>query len=491
MMLATCGLLPLCGCASIAGSYVPLETADVSTAATTSQSEPSLADSSQVAASYPDSTVAGMASLDSPVTQTPESDPAAILDTVPSAKNTSATSKEVRHENPFAVMAREEAGAFAPDAVAAAHGAHEKKNTLYSGPPLDRKQPPLPAPVRKISYTTTFHEPTPRIPTGQPDCPVPCDVCLAECPIARAYPDEYICDGGDRAHPVHYFANEMQGLDTEDTVAEFQDHEGENHVQPSNRVCIYAPRFGTVEVISGPKMDIKIDSAINAANNAGINTISEDKGLDINVADSGSYNMAARRSASGVETAQNPQRSVRVQSAIQARKVDQGMEARETRGMGTLETTAIQELAIHVQEPITSNADTKIQQAASTSQATVTYSTYRLAATVGSEQRGRKGKLHLTKEASPLVAKPGDVITFTIRFRNIGDYNVHAVRIIDNLTPRLAYVSGSAQIEVGDENGGTLTAVPNKEGSETLIFELDEPLKGGQSGSITFEAKVR
>ena len=104
-------------------------------------------------------------------------------------------------------------------------------------------------------------------------------------------------------------------------------------------------------------------------------------------------------------------------------------------------------------------------------------------------QKG-KGQIHLTKEASQLIAKSGDVITFKIHFRNIGDHNVHDVRIIDNLTPRLTYVSGSGQVDLADGSGGGLAVLPNAEGSQILEFTLDTPLKGGASGTITFQAKV-
>ena len=70
--------------------------------------------------------------------------------------------------------------------------------------------------------------------------------------LAERYPDEYLCDGGDRALPVHYDSSIRAGLDTEDTVAEFTDHTGKNRVRPTNRVCVYAPRFSTMRTISRP-----------------------------------------------------------------------------------------------------------------------------------------------------------------------------------------------------------------------------------------------
>lgn len=60
-------------------------------------------------------------------------------------------------------------------------------------------------------------------------------------------PDEYLCDGGDYGSPVGVKADwSIEGLEQEDTVAHFDTLDGRVLVEPSNRVCIYAPRFGAV-----------------------------------------------------------------------------------------------------------------------------------------------------------------------------------------------------------------------------------------------------
>lgn len=374
-------------------------------------------------------------------------------------------------ENPFAAMAREN---LRPAAYAAAAA-----------------QPIEAFAAARARSASTFRAAEPRLPTPHPLSPVADDATISATQLAQVYPDEYIFDGGDRDHPVHYYGDEMEGLDTEDTVAEFRDHEGISHVRASNRVAVYAPKFGSVETVSGLKMDIKVDQAIGARNTSGVDTLNEDRGLVINVSEDGPVRVDSRRSASGVETAQEPARSKKVEGLVETWKIDQGLEARTSSGPGTLETSELHELTVQIREPITSNNSVRAQTKATTSQATLTYSTYRLAATVGREEGGRKGKLHLTKEATPLVAQQGDTITFTIRFQNVGDYNVNSVRIIDNLTPRLTYSDGTGHIDVDGGGGGGLTVVPNKEGSQTLIFELDEPLQGGTRGVITFDAVVR
>ena len=88
----------------------------------------------------------------------------------------------------------------------------------------------------------------------------------------RLYPDEYLCDGGDRDDPVHFDDYNMQGLETEDTVVQYQDDTGKARIRPTNRVCIYAPRFAAVSVISGTLEDHSVArAAANKQNNNGSN----------------------------------------------------------------------------------------------------------------------------------------------------------------------------------------------------------------------------
>ena len=116
------------------------------------------------------------------------------------------------------------------------------------------------------------------------------------------------------------------------------------------------------------------------------------------------------------------------------------------------------------------------------------YATFKASEIVGIEEGHKKpGRLRLVKLADKEVAKPGDVITFTIRFDNLGDRELQLVRVIDNLTPRLEYVDDSATSDLP----GSISVDDNGEGSHILRFELDNPLAGSTGGVITFQAKLR
>ncbi|MFG0294332.1 MAG: hypothetical protein ACF8PG_00380 [Maioricimonas sp. JB045] len=98
-------------------------------------------------------------------------------------------------------------------------------------------------------------------------------------------------------------------------------------------------------------------------------------------------------------------------------------------------------------------------------------------------------RIRLCSRPGPPIdtAKPGDVVTFKIHFENVGGRELYEVRIVDNLTPRLQYIEGSASSELD----GRVNIEDNGEGSQILTFELFEPLEGKTSGTVTFECRVR
>ncbi|MCA9114263.1 MAG: DUF11 domain-containing protein, partial [Planctomycetaceae bacterium] len=106
---------------------------------------------------------------------------------------------------------------------------------------------------------------------------------------------------------------------------------------------------------------------------------------------------------------------------------------------------------------------------------------------VGVEDKSKPGKLRIVKLADRQTAAPGDVITFTIRYDNLGDREVAGINIVDNLTPRLEYVADSGT----SDRAGRLVVEENGEGSLVLTFEIEDPLPGNKGGVVTFQARVR
>ena len=103
------------------------------------------------------------------------------------------------------------------------------------------------------------------------------------------------------------------------------------------------------------------------------------------------------------------------------------------------------------------------------------------------DEKELKENLRIVKLADKKTAVPGDDIEFTIRYDNLGTREVHHIRIVDNLTPRLQYLDDSAT----SDRVGQLLLEDNGEGSQILVWELEEPLPGKTGGVITFKARVR
>jgi len=316
---------------------------------------------------------------------------------------------------------------------------------------------------------------------GMPFCDVACQ------PSPYHYPDEYLCDGGDRDWPVHYGEDVRLGLDTEDTVAEYMTNEGREGLTKSNKVCVYAPRFAAVRSVSIPHEEGTFREVVRI-DHAGL-------GGEVQtnlVASVGNRNIAAngmrmRSRVSGLETEQVTTDLIQRQRAQLTDKILNTFEDTGFFQTGQLEQSDVARLQLAIgaamvwsreQNPIiqgkVESATTGLAEVQATSLTIV-------------EVNDKPGSLRIVKAADKREAEPGDIITFSIRYDNPGPTAVTAVRIVDNLTPRLEYVEDSATCDVS----GRLVVQDNGEGSLVLIWELAEPVAPRTGGVVTFQAKVR
>lgn len=302
------------------------------------------------------------------------------------------------------------------------------------------------------------------------------------------YPDEYILDGGDRDHPVHYQGPYREGLETEDTVTEYLDHTGKPHVKATNRVAIYAPRFAAVEAITTPTGEMAIarlgsmhestrDSGVSnrvgpqrytdSQKLGGVRVRSRASGLNNREWQSGTFNVARLGSHTKLLN------TYEELSYFLRGEMKQANEARLAAGIeAAVEWTREQNPMLIAQLDSLHEVTAK----------------FRLAEMVGIEDpRKEPGWLEIVKVANRSTAKPGDIVTFAIRYENKGERELTNVRIVDNLTPRLEYIEDSATSDLP----GDIIVQDNEEGSLVLTFKLDEPLKEKTGGLITFQCRVR
>jgi uncharacterized repeat protein (TIGR01451 family) len=331
--------------------------------------------------------------------------------------------------------------------------------------------------------------PEPRWPAAGPNPFGPgmmaCDVC--NLPSHEKFPDEYLCDGGDRDLPVHYSSQARLSLDTEDTVLEYTDRTGVERMKASNRVCIYAPRFASVRTVSRPQEEHSTNEV------AGLDQLATTRGIHtkLTIANEVQRDMmggvVVRSRVSGLEsestfatTAQLRAPSINekllnVYQALTFVRLGRMDESERARLSGGIQAAA---LWTREQFPIIS---------AKTDMAIEGHFEQAAGALTIVEEKEESENLRIVKLADKQTALPGDVIQFTIRYDNLGGREVHYVRIVDNLTPRLQYVEDSAT----SDRAGRLVLQDNGEGSQILIWEMDEPLKGKSGGVVTFNARVR
>lgn len=95
--------------------------------------------------------------------------------------------------------------------------------------------------------------------------------------------------------------------------------------------------------------------------------------------------------------------------------------------------------------------------------------------------------ISLFKWAEPREARPGDVVTFYLRYKNNTREFVDRLAVTDSLIARLEYLPGSAR----SDREAAFTVKENEVGSVTLRWELTGKLPPGEQGIISFQVRVR
>lgn len=355
-----------------------------------------------------------------------------------------------------------------------------------------------------VSGPVTMHECQPREEITTPGCPQDTPYCPAyppSQPIAAPvwsqpaapppepmdYGDEYICDGGDEGYPVHYHGPEMKGLETEDTVVEFYDNHNQRRVEPSNKVCIYAPRFAAVSSTTAPIAGVQIAKVAGTHDGQKVGGFNARMRIDENrhVDQVDTFRMRSRASGLNLNLTDNVfdgTQSVEVHSKLvnlfEARKFIsdgqyvQGEQAIIADGMAAAGTWSRDLYPVISASDVTGQAVTNV---------------FKVEAMTAVEDPSGPGQLRVVKLADKSVAEVGDTIEFTIRIDNLGGLELREVVLVDNLTPRLEFVEGSATHTLD----GELLVEDNGEGSSKLTFRLIAPLAGKTGGVLKFQCLVR
>ncbi len=314
------------------------------------------------------------------------------------------------------------------------------------------------------------------------------DGCAVCAPGAiRGPSDEYLCDGGDfGTEAVVITGGNVVGLEPEDAIAHYDTIDGRTVVTPSNKVCIYAPRFAAVRHV----VDLRAVANIDAVEGA----ILDVSPVKINERDRVATSLAALEPT--IHRVKDPPSLLRGRD--QAGELDRDRRVAATLGSvapyANLQTIRTGEL---VGEDIVRLARSSLAAIcwSADQAAQVVLDSKKAQAEVSEQTPGtiyllvepNNPKLRLIKLASTDAAHPGDEVEFTLRFDNVGDRVIGNVTILDSLTTRLEYVEGSQKCS----EEAQFDSRANEGDALKLRWSLNQPLEPGHGGVIQFRCRVR
>jgi uncharacterized repeat protein (TIGR01451 family) len=319
---------------------------------------------------------------------------------------------------------------------------------------------------------------------GDADC-APAQLCPEEAIIGPG--DEYLCDGGDFGLPAAVRADwSVDGLEQEDAIAHYDTLDGRVVVTPSNRVCIYAPRFAAVRRVENPLLHERrqlIDVALEET-------------TPVNSMDAQPVVASTQRTGVAINLGQRPPSLFRgrEQATEYVQVVAPGEFYNTLGAYANLEIIRTGEI-VGSEQPIIKRCVQAAVAWNGDQAAQVVFANHQAVAVVGLKQPGvvyqtdepGDPRLRLVKLASKSNALPGEEVEFTLRFDSIGGQTIGNVTIIDNLTTRLEYVPDTAKSTVP----ANFSSVSNGAGSTVLRWEIIDPVKPGEGGVLQFKCRVK
>lgn len=306
--------------------------------------------------------------------------------------------------------------------------------------------------------------------------------------IAGPWPhDEYLHDGGDRDAIATVRPDwQINGLELEDTIVHYDTLQGETKVEPSNRVCIYSPRFAAVRRVSTVHESQQKDHVVGVDLPVRVGLHNENLLATTALQPVAPIGEIGTKQASLSQLNQNP---VLTEKVILLQAVQDALLPYEDFSVirvGIFDRAEKARLAESVDAAIVWSHDKGAQVILDEQTAVIETGDKRAQATFRFDLPEHP-KIRVIKCASKNMAKPGEIIDFTIRFDNVGDAVVGNVTLVDNLTTRLEYIEGTAKTS---KDADFFTQI-NEGDSLVLRWEFKEPLKAGDGGLVRFQCKVR
>jgi uncharacterized repeat protein (TIGR01451 family) len=301
---------------------------------------------------------------------------------------------------------------------------------------------------------------------------------------------EYIFDGGD-LDPALVVRKDstVAGLNPTDTVAYYETYDGKLCITPTNRVPIYAPRFGAIRQVTGI-----ILSEHALATERILAPVSASRFEDKNLASSMVQPIAPRgeEKVSLIDAFRDRNGGVPLAQVIPPQRMSDAIvpfEAIDFFRTGILKHEDIPVLGQFLQNAKVWETPESLEVLVDGQEAAIALDVKQAQDVHVYELPPGKCSLRICKAASHMIANSGDQISFTIRFDNIGTQPIEKVVILDSLSPRLEYIQQSQQSSLAP--APEFTAEPNDVGSTVLKWEFKSALKPGEGGVLHFRTLVR
>lgn len=363
-------------------------------------------------------------------------------------------------------------------------------------PPTAEPQVPVASP--QMNHAVPFsgsgsaisYDLEPRTPLGDPfahnhEPPVVPEFRVFQRPIFVG--DEYIQNGVAPGTKGHFTQFGRDGLGNSETIMEWTDERGVARVATMNNVDIYAPKFAAVRSASLPTTGVKVDKLAGHQDQQRVAGMNTKLVIDEQVRNSEAIAMQMRSRSSGLEgkaTNDALHQNIAAQRHVKLMNVYEDYHSFKEGQLGAINKEIIGEA---IQAALDWNSDQGVVVYAHDQTGQEVLGRFTAQDYTAVEDRSRPGDLKVVKVVDKQAAKPGDILTFTIRFDNVGDRPLQNVRMVDNLSPRLVYVDGSVESNLE----GKLDTKRNDKGHQVLLFSFDEQLKGQTGGWVTFQCQVR
>ncbi len=327
----------------------------------------------------------------------------------------------------------------------------------------------------------------------QAPCPTNCDAEFYQCDanevakLPKSRRDEYVCDGNDRDLRVVADSEwNLHGLDIEDTIAHYDTLDGKVLIAPSNRVCIYSPRFASVRRILKTNYET-ITQRLTVSNDT--TPVAAASGKAFSTTTLQNVQLQANRKTESPLAFRDQTRGVVTENRVKlygARHAFKPFEDLQLIRFGKFSSSESARLTMALQSAVAWGGAVSAQITINNNQPVIVRDVSR-AQELMSIESDTNPDLRLCKLASRISAQSGDTVDFTIRFDNIGREKIGNVTVIDNLSPRLEYIDGTAECSREAE----FSTSDNEAGSLKLRWEISAPLNVGDGGLIRFQCRVR